>query len=56
METVKICPSCKGSNVEVKEIRDDNGVLGPGYFSWIVDSYYRCIDCGTRFDDVNNNE
>lgn len=44
------CPSCKGVNLKKKEIRDDNGVLGPGYSSWVVDSYYSCLDCGTRFD------
>lgn len=47
------CPSCNGTNIIKKEIRDDNGIIGPGYESWVVDSWYSCKDCGTRFDVVD---
>jgi C4-type Zn-finger protein len=50
------CPSCKGHNVNKKETRRNNGIIGPGYRSWVVDSWYSCLDCGTRFDLVNTNK
>jgi hypothetical protein len=48
----KICPSCKSTNTLLKEKKEDNEICGPGYRSWVVDSYYSCRDCGTRFDEV----
>jgi transposase-like protein len=44
------CPSCKGFNTIKKEIRQDNGIIGSGFHSWVIDSWYNCKDCGTRFD------
>lgn len=51
-----ICPSCKSSKTERREIRKDNGVMGSGYSSWVVDSWYSCKDCGVRFDLINKNK
>jgi len=44
------CPNCKSTKVEKKEKRDDNGIMGPGYNSWVTDSWYSCKECGIRFD------
>lgn len=49
---VAVCPSCKSTNTVKKEKREDNGIIGSGYCSWVVDSWYSCKDCGTRFDKV----
>ena len=48
-EHKEACPYCKSNNVELEEIREDNGVLGPGYNSWIIYSYYTCKDCKITF-------
>jgi len=45
------CPVCKSENIKHEENREDNGVCGPGYSSWIVDEYYVCKDCGVMFKD-----
>ena len=55
-ETVVFCPHCKSNNTEKKEIREDNGVIGSGYFCWVVDTWYSCKDCGIRFDLINKNK
>ena len=47
---VAVCPSCKGKNTIKKENRKKNGIIGSGFASWVVDSWYSCKDCGTRFD------
>ena len=47
---VAVCPSCKGKNTIKKENRKNNGIIGSGFASWVVDSWYSCKDCGTRFD------
>lgn len=55
-EENKICPACKSTDTKLVEKRKSNGILGPGYSSWVVDSYYSCKNCGVRFDEVNKNE
>ena len=50
------CPSCKSKNKKYFERRDSNGIIGPGYRSWIVDAYYVCQDCGTMFKDLQKNQ
>lgn len=49
------CPSCSSSEEELslKETRQNNGIIGSGFASWVVDSYYSCKNCGTRFDKIN---
>ena len=51
-ESIFTCPSCNSNNVKVVEKRNNNGIIGPGYASWVVDSYFSCKDCGTRFDKI----
>jgi predicted Zn-ribbon and HTH transcriptional regulator len=46
------CPSCKSTSKDHIEKRDDNGIIGPGYSSWIVDEYFVCKKCGTMFKDM----
>jgi hypothetical protein len=46
------CPSCKSTSKDHIEKRNDNGIYGPGYSSWIVDEYYVCKKCGTMFKDM----
>jgi len=46
------CPACKSTNIKLVEKYKDNGIYGPGYRSWVVDSYYSCQNCGCRFDNI----
>jgi len=43
------CPSCKSDKKERYEKREDNGIIGPGYSSWIVEAYWICKKCGTHY-------
>ena len=47
------CPSCKSTSKEHIEKRENNGIIGPGYSSWIIDEYFVCKECGTMFKDLN---
>ena len=46
------CPSCKSTSKDHVVKRNDNGIFGPGYSSWIVDEYFVCKKCGTMFKDM----
>lgn len=46
------CPSCKSVSKNHVVKRNDNGIYGPGYASWIVDEYFVCNKCGTMFKDM----
>jgi len=46
------CPSCKSTNKNHVVKRNDNGIFGPGYASWVVDEYFVCNKCGTMFKDM----
>ena len=46
------CPSCKSTSTDHVEKRNDNGIFGPGYSSWVVDEYFVCNKCGTMFKDM----
>lgn len=50
------CPSCGGRHTELREKRESNGIMGPGYASWRTDSWWSCLDCGVRFDPVGEPE
>ena len=43
------CPNCKSTNTELYELRADNGIMGPGYSSWVIESYRICNNCGSHF-------
>lgn len=47
------CPSCQSTMKEHITKSDSNGIIGPGYRSWIIDEYYVCKECGTMFKDIN---
>lgn len=53
------CPICK-SQIEVKEKRENNGILGPGRASWVVDIHGECVnnDCRIKVgvDDTEQTE
>lgn len=46
------CPSCKSTSKDHIEKRNDNGIFGPGYSSWLIDEYFVCRECGTMFKDM----
>ena len=46
------CPSCQNTDKAHIVKRNDNGIFGPGYSSWVVDEYYVCNKCGTMFKDM----
>lgn len=49
------CPVCKTAKyVSLIEKRKDNGIMGPGYSSWVIDKWYSCSNCGIRFDNPKN--
>ncbi len=43
------CPSCQSDKKDRFERREDNGIIGPGYSSWVVEAYWICTNCGTHF-------
>jgi C4-type Zn-finger protein len=47
------CPSCKSTSKEHIQNCDNNGVIGPGYSSWVIDEYYVCNKCGIMFKDIS---
>jgi len=50
------CPSCKSTSKEHAQHRNDNGIIGTGYASWITNEYYVCKKCGAMFKDLNKNK
>lgn len=47
------CPACKSTNKRHHKKYENNGILGPGSASWIVEEYLVCLNCGIHFDDIN---
>jgi hypothetical protein len=43
------CPCCKSDYTASVEKRKGNGILGPGYRTWVVHSECVCLDCGVKF-------
>ncbi len=54
-KNVKECPVCKSTDTFLYERRENNGILGPGYKTWVVESRWECNDCEAHFgkSDVN---
>lgn len=50
IEDVVPCPCCKSLDTKLVEKHENNGIIGPGYSSWVIDQYYSCKNCGVRFD------
>lgn len=47
------CPVCKSTNKHHHTKYKNNGIMGPGFASWLVDEYLVCLDCGVNFSDIN---
>jgi len=47
------CPVCKSTDKIQRIKRKSNGVMGPGFSSWVTDDYLVCRDCGIHYDDVS---
>ena len=46
------CPVCHSNGKTRHNIVKDNGILGPGYESHVVMTYYVCNDCGVHYSDL----
>jgi C4-type Zn-finger protein len=46
------CPLCKSKDKTHYCRRDNNGVLGPGFASWILEEYFICKECGIHYSDI----
>lgn len=46
------CPNCHSTNIRNDSIRNNNGIIGPGCRSWVVEEKYSCNDCGVYFKPV----
>ena len=51
-EVLPNCPKCEVNDVKHHVKRESNGVMGPGYSSWITEEYYICNKCGIHFSKV----
>ena len=47
------CPVCKSTDKIVHIKSNNNGVMGPGFSSWITDEYLICKDCGIHYSDIS---
>ncbi len=50
------CPVCKNTDKKHVVISKDNGIIGPGYHSRVLQDYYVCQGCGIMFVDLNKKE
>lgn len=48
----KKCPNCASEDIRDISERADNGVIGPGYCSWIIREEYKCNFCNQTFQPV----
>ena len=46
------CPLCKSTDKHHYIKRDSNGVMGPGFSSWITEEYLICKGCGVHYSDL----
>ena len=46
------CPACKSTNKHHHKKYQNNGIIGSGSASWIVEEYLVCLDCGIHFSDL----
>jgi len=45
----KKCPNCASEDIRDISEREDNGIIGPGYASWIIREEYKCNFCNQTF-------
>ena len=46
------CPLCKSTDKIHHIKRNNNGIIGSGYSSWITDEYLICKSCGIHYSDT----
>ena len=46
------CPLCKSTDKIHHIKRNNNGIIGSGYSSWITDEYLICKSCGIHYSDI----
>lgn len=54
--TDRVCPCCKSENIGESYKTENNGVFGPGYAAWKVDSKLVCNNCGVLFMPKEGNK
>jgi uncharacterized protein YbaR (Trm112 family) len=47
------CPACKSIDKIHHVKRGNNGVMGSGFQSWIMEEYLICKNCGIHYSDIN---
>lgn len=47
-----ICPCCKGTDIYLSQSFESNGIMGPGFSSWVTSENFVCLTCGVMFLDV----
>lgn len=55
IETMK-CPVCQSVEKEHIMKHKNNGIIGPGYRSYVTSDYYLCKGCGVHYSDINRKE
>lgn len=46
------CPVCKSIDKIHHIKRNDNGIIGSGHSSWVVEEYLICKGCGIHYCDI----
>ena len=46
------CPICKSTDKINHIRRDNNGIMGSGFNSWVIEQYLICKSCGIHYSDV----
>lgn len=47
------CPICKSTDKIHHIKRNNNGIIGHGYSSWVTEEYLICKGCGIHYDDIS---
>src|ERR1035437_9751011 len=55
-ESIKVllCPCYKSNEKLTKTKYLDNGIIGQGHNSYIVEEYFICKECGNMYVDIKN--
>ena len=46
------CPICKSTDKINHIKRDNNGIMGPGFNSWVTEEFLICKSCGIHYSDI----
>lgn len=49
-------PLCKSTDKIHHIKRNNNGIIGSGYSSWITDEYFICKGCGIHYNDITKSK